>query len=105
MSVDYIELKKSPIRGKKWEAKLFNKEGKKLKTVHFGQAGAEDFTIHKDEERKQRYIDRHKKREDWTKSGIDTPGYWSRWLTWNKESISGSIADIESRFNVDIRRV
>lgn len=105
MSVDYIELRTSPIRGKKWEAKLFNKEGKKLKTVHFGQAGAEDYTIHKDEERKQRYIDRHKAREDWTKSGIDTPGFFSRWLTWNKESISGSIADIESRFNVDIKRV
>jgi hypothetical protein len=105
MNTDYIELRKSPIRGKKWEAKLFNKEGEKLKTLHFGQAGASDYTIHKDEERKQRYIDRHKAREDWSGAGIDTRGWWSRWLTWNKESISGSIADIEKRFNVDIRRV
>lgn len=105
MSVDYIELRDSPIVGKKWEVKLFNKEGEKLKTVQFGQAGAEDFTIHKDEERKQRYIDRHKKREDWTKSGIDTAGFWSRWLTWNKETISASISDIENKFNVDVKRV
>ncbi len=28
------------------------------KKVYFGQAGASDFTIHKDEARKQRYINR-----------------------------------------------
>ncbi len=28
---------------------------------YFGQAGYSDFTIHKDEARKQRYINRHKK--------------------------------------------
>jgi hypothetical protein len=31
------------------------------KKVYFGQVSASDFTIHKDEARKQRYIDRHKK--------------------------------------------
>jgi hypothetical protein len=30
------------------------------KKVYFGQASASDFTIHKDEARKQRYINRHK---------------------------------------------
>ena len=33
------------------------------KKVYFGAAGMSDFTIHKDEARKQRYIDRHKKNE------------------------------------------
>ena len=31
------------------------------KKVYFGQASASDFTKHKDEERKQRYIQRHEK--------------------------------------------
>ncbi len=31
-----------------------------IKKVYFGQAGASDFTIHKDEARKQLYINRHK---------------------------------------------
>ncbi len=48
------------------------------KKVYFGQAGASDFTIHKDEARKQRYINRHKNNEIWTKSGINTSGFWSR---------------------------
>jgi hypothetical protein len=33
------------------------------KKVYFGAAGMSDFTKHKDEARKQRYIDRHKKNE------------------------------------------
>jgi hypothetical protein len=37
---------------------IISKSGKKIK---FGQNGASDFTIHKDEARRQRYINRHKK--------------------------------------------
>jgi hypothetical protein len=62
-----------------------------------------DFTIHKDEERKQRYIKRHEKNEEWGKSGIDTAGWWSRWLLWNKPSIKESyqdLQDIKKRFNI-----
>ena len=47
------------------------------KKIYFGAAGYEDFTTHKDEERKQRYIARHRKNEDWSKAGIDTAGFWS----------------------------
>jgi hypothetical protein len=45
-----------------------------LNNVYFGQAGCSDFTINKDEARKQRYINRHKKNEYkyLNKSGIDT---------------------------------
>jgi hypothetical protein len=52
------------------------------------------FTIHKDEQRKQRYIDRHKTNEIWSKSGIDTAGVWSRWLLWNKPTIKTAFMDI-----------
>ena len=44
------------------------------KKVYFGAAGYSDFTIQNDEARTQRYIDRHKKKENWTKSGINTAG-------------------------------
>ena len=50
------------------------------KKIYFGQANASDMTQHKDEERKQKYINRHKANENWSKSGIDTAGFWSRWL-------------------------
>ena len=70
------------------------------KKIYFGASGYSDFTIHKDEERKQRYINRHKNNEDWTKSGIDTAGFWSRWLLWNKPTIKNSYLDIKEIFNI-----
>ena len=68
------------------------------KRVYFGQASASDFTKHKNEERKNLYINRHTKNEDWGKSGIDTAGFWSRWLLWNKTTIKESYQDIKKRF-------
>ncbi len=79
------------------------KNCKNKKVVKFGAVGYEDFTIHKDEQRKERYIKRHEKNEDWTKSsGIYTPGWWSRFLLWNKPTLKESIKDIENRFNLEI---
>jgi hypothetical protein len=68
------------------------------KRVYFGQASASDFTKHKNEERKNRYILRHQKNEDWGKSGIDTAGFWSRWLLWNKPTIKESYQDIKRKY-------
>ena len=68
------------------------------KKVYFGAVGMSDFTKHKDEARKQRYIDRHKKNESWTNK--DTAGFWSRWLLWNKPTIKASYEDIKKRFKI-----
>jgi len=74
----------------------------RVKTIHFGSKGMSDYTINKDPERKHLYINRHKTRENWSKSGIKTAGFWSRWLLWNKPTLDESIKDIEKRFNVKI---
>ena len=66
--------------------------------VYFGATGFSDFTIHKDEARKERYITRHKNKENWTKSGIDTAGFWSRWYLWNKPTKQQSYNYIKSHF-------
>ncbi len=70
------------------------------KKIYFGAAGMSDFTIHKDEARKQRYIDRHKKNESkfWNKSGIDTPSFWSRFLLWEKPTIKESYEYIKNKY-------
>jgi hypothetical protein len=46
---------------------------------------------------------RHRLRENWSKSGIKTAGFWSRWLLWNKPTLDESIRDIEKRFHVIIK--
>lgn len=68
------------------------------KKVYFGQEGASDYTIHKDDERKLRYIKRHQDNEDWTKYGINTAGFWSRWYLWNLKTKKISYDDIKKRF-------
>ena len=58
---------------------------KSEKKIYLGAAGYSDFTKHKDEARKQRYIKRHEKNEDWDKSGIDTPGFCSGYYGINQQ--------------------
>ena len=70
------------------------------KKVYFGASGYSDFTIHKDEARKQRYLNRHRNNENWTKSGINTAGWWSRWILWHLPTITASYQDIKKRFNI-----
>ncbi len=38
-------------------------ESGREKTINFGAKGMSDYTIHKDPERKQRYIERHQKEQ------------------------------------------
>ena len=92
-----IIIKPSNKPDKKYDAII---DGKK--TISFGQAGASDFTKHKNEERKNRYIDRHKKNENW--NDPTTAGFYSRWITWNKPTITESIKDTNRRFkNINIK--
>ena len=65
------------------------------KVVRFGRKGYSDYTLHKDPERMRRYITRHKKRENWTRSGIRTSGWWARWLLWSKPNFSAALGQTE----------
>jgi hypothetical protein len=73
------------------------------KIIHFGARGYEDYTTHKDVERMKRYIRRHRAMENWSKSGIKTAGFWSKWLLWTKPNLRDAIKHIESKFNITIR--
>lgn len=74
------------------------------KTIHFGASGYSDYTKHKDKARMERYNSRHKLRENWNISGIKTAGFWSKWLLWNKPSLSESIASTSKKFGIIIKR-
>ena len=91
-------LKRSPRFGKKW--RIITPQGE---NVDFGASGYSDYTKHKNYERKERYVKRHQKRENWSKTGISTAGFWSRWLLWNLPSLTDSIKDIEAKFNIKIQ--
>lgn len=81
---------------KKLQAVFENIKTKREKKVHFGQAGASDYTKHKNKERKENYIDRHKKRENW--NDPTTPGALSRYILWNKPTLKESVKDYKEKF-------
>jgi len=68
------------------------------KKIYFGSTGYSDFTINKNIEKKNNYIKRHEKNENWGKSGINTAGFWSRWYLWNLPTKESSYNDIKKNF-------
>lgn len=88
-------IKRSTRKDKKLVATF--KIANKKKTVHFGQKGASDYTIHKDNERKERYRNRH------INDNIDNPlsaGALSWFILWNKPTIRESITSYKKHFNI-----
>lgn len=76
------------------------------KRVNFGASGYSDFTRHRDEDRRERYIARHEKneRQYWshTKKNLRRPSYWSRYLLWEEPTIRDAIRYIEDRQGIRI---
>ncbi|XWV26864.1 Tlr 6Fp protein [Tupanvirus soda lake] len=80
------------------DKKFFVYDGRRK--IYFGAKGYEDYTIHKDIRRKQRYNSRHRVRENWRDP--KTAGFWSKWILWNKPSLQQSVVDTKKRFGIDI---
>jgi len=91
-----ISIGPSTKPDKKMSAIFLNEETGRKKTVHFGAAGMDDYTITKSLEAQARYLDRHAKNENW--NDPTTAGALSRWILWNKTSKTAAIADYKRRF-------
>ena len=83
-------LSRSTRKNKKF---MIKSEGKK--TIHFGDTRYSDYTIHKDEDRKNRYLIRHRMREDW--ANPQTSGFWAYHLLWHKPTISEAIQSLKRK--------
>ena len=120
-----ITLLPSPRKYKKY--RVIFPDGKK---IDFGQRGYSDFTLHMDPYRMRRYVQRHggviprstleeqnplkvirsmlrvtkSDKEIWSRSGIYTAGFWSRWLLWSHPTIHGAIQIIEEKFGLYVNK-
>jgi predicted HTH transcriptional regulator len=98
-----VSITKSSAKNKKLTA-VFFKDGKKVKTINFGSSPNKDFTIYSKEDKKlaqqkkDAYIKRHSVRENF--NDPMTAGALSRWILWNKPTISASISDFLKRFKL-----
>lgn len=97
-------IKKSDKPDKKLQAtfcmceKKDSCKGTNTKTIHFGQRGSSTYLDHKDEDKKKAYLARHKVNEDW--NNPLTAGALSRFILWNKKTLTESIADFKKRFKL-----
>ena len=87
-----VEISKSSQPKKKWQAVS------ETRKIHFGQTGYQDFTQHKDPKRRLNYLSRHGSK-DWSKSNLMSPAFMSRWLLWEKPSLSAAIANLNEKYS------
>jgi hypothetical protein len=93
-----VVIKKSTKPEKKLMA-IFTLENEKKKTVHFGQAGAPDYTITKDKEQRARYIKRHRKNENW--QSPMTAGSLAKHILWGESvALKTNISDYKKKFKL-----
>lgn len=86
---------------KKFDIYVLTKTGR-VKKVSFGAKGYEDYTIHKDKERRSRYRIRHKKDKI---RDPTTPGFWSWWVLWGESSnLQKALAQTKKKFKLSDKR-
>ena len=93
---DKVVIKKSTNPKKKLMATFSTQGEGRTRTTHFGSAGMDDYTRTKDKAQRQRYISRHRRRENW--NDPTSAGALSRWILWEHPTRSASISNYKKRF-------
>lgn len=99
-------LYKATDMKKKFFVEFENPNTGRSKKIYFGAIKPDgtpysDFTVHKDLDRRNRYIQRHKANEDWS-SPYAGAGVWSRYLLWGEPTLKQSIKAMERKFKIKI---
>ena len=98
MPAKYIQL----VRGtgtKKFKAIFYDAMRTKISSTQFGDAHYQSYPDHQDLQRKQNYLSRHSN-ENW--SDFMTAGSLSRWILWNKTSLTASYKNYRDKFNLEM---
>ena len=76
-------LYKSSLSTKKYDVYIENPDTGRTKKISFGAKNYEDYTIHKDKDRREKYRSRH------SKDNINNPmypGFWSWHVLWGEST-------------------
>ena len=93
-----LYITKSKRNNKKYD--LLDTDKKYL--LSFGDSRYQDYTMHKDDDRKNNYLSRHGK-EDHSAKNIKSAAFMSAHMLWNLPNLQASIRDVNTRFNVSIK--
>ena len=87
----------SSVPSKRWMVVFYDRHERPKRRVHFGCRTKADYTTGATTVDRERYIRRHKRRGRWGKSGVHTPGFWSRWLLWESKKMSTAVRNLDRR--------
>lgn len=112
MTLTLTSFSRSDKEDKKWKAVFLTEEGRRV-TTHFGYKShkgsedkslAQDYTIHKDKERRKRYLTRHK--TDLRTGDPTRAGYLSYYVLWGQSTdLSTNLSSYLRRFGIRDGRV
>jgi hypothetical protein len=69
------------------------------RTIHFGAKGSKTYLDHRDKEKREAYLARHRVNENWTNPY--SPGALSRWILWgDSTSLEANHQAFMRRFNI-----
>lgn len=92
-------IEKGTAKNKKWKAIFYDDTGKKIRTSQFGDNRYQDYTQHKDKERRNKYRERHKK--DLVSGDFQKPGLLAYHLLWGEStSLQSNIKSYKKKFKL-----
>ena len=94
-----LYITKSKGKNKKYDLLDSNKKY----ILSFGDNRYSDYTMHKDDDRKN-YLSRHGK-EDHSAKNIKSAAFMSAHLLWGKPTLQASIRDVNKRFNINVKPI
>ena len=98
----YMKIEKGTAKNKKWKAIFSHHVDGKLKIikrVQFGDSRYEDYTQHKDKDRRKAYKSRHQK--DLQKGNYMSPGFLSYYILWGASNdINKNILAYKRKFKL-----
>lgn len=97
-TIDKMILTKATAKNKKYKA-TFIRSDKSKKSVSFGDNRYEDYTMHKDKERKKAYQNRHKKDKI---NDPQTAGALSYYILWSQPDFMEGLREYVNKFNINV---
>ena len=93
-----VRLQKSDKPEKKWKMIIEYSEGQRLKTIHFGQKGADDYTKGATDQQRKNYRSRHQKEKN---QNWDTAGQMSLMILWgNSRNLKTNFNAYKNKYNL-----
>ena len=95
-----IAITKSTLKNKKYKAVFYKDNNQKIKTSHFGDSRYDDYTTHKDKERRRLY--RARTIKSLNKGNYMSPSHLSYYILWgDSTNINTNIKKYKSKFKLE----